>query len=585
MLKRFFISMLGTIAGVWISILIGFFALAAIVGAVIASGSEKKAKVKDGSVLYIDLSGAMPERYQPADIWQLIQNSGEDGESLVDILAAVRAAAVDKNIEGIYIDAAGGSAGSASREEIIEALADFKSSGKWIYAYGDTYSQGDYLVASIADSVFMNPSGSLDVHGVASQTPFFKNLFDKLGIKMQIVRVGTYKSAVEPFMCDDMSDASRLQTQVMVDSIWDYMGTTIAANRRVGLKDVSSWADSIIMCWTPERVVAAKAVTSLDYRRKVEAFLRDELGLDSDDDLPLVAPSEYMSSQKSAKIDDDHIAVYFAVGDIVDSGEGGIAGDKVVPDIISLADDDNVKALVLRVNSGGGSAFASEQIWEALEYFKSKGKPFYVSMGDMAASGGYYISCGADRIYADHTTLTGSIGVFGMIPDVTDLVTDKIGVNFSTVESNANAAFPSFTGRLTPYQYQAMQRHVETIYDQFTQRVADGRGLSQDSVKVIAQGRVWTGGAALSIGLVDEIGTLNTVVEAIAGQCGLKPSKVVQYPAVGEHLFSQMLAEARRNMQVGNLSLDSDFVRTMQMLNGLKSQNPIQARMPIIEIR
>lgn len=584
MLKRFFISLLGTIAGVWVSIGIAIFAALGILGAIVASSTDNSTNISNGSVLYIDLSGSMPERFQPGDIWQLLRETTPDGESLSDILSAVYHAAGDKKIEGIYINAAGSAAGVASREEIAEALKAFKKSGKWIYAYADNYAQGDYMLASVADSVFLNPSGNLDVHGVASQIPFFKNLFDKLGVKMQIVRVGTYKSAVEPFMCDDISEASRLQTQVMIDSIWDYVSREIALNRNVGLSDVNNWADSLIVCWTPAQTLESGAISSLQYRRIVENFLRDELGLDSDDELPLVTPSDYVATIKKINSDKDHMAIYYAVGDIVDGGQGGIVGPEVVADILTLAEDDNVKGLVLRVNSGGGSAFASEQIWEALEYFKSQGKPFYVSMGDMAASGGYYISCGADKIFADHTTLTGSIGVFGMIPDVSGLVTDKLGINFATVETNPNAAFPAYTGHLNSYQLKSLQSNVETIYDQFTKRVSDGRGISQDSVKVIAQGRVWTGGAAKAIGLVDEIGSLNAAVKALSGECGLSAEKIVQYPAVKDKLLSQFIAEARKNMTVGNLSIDSRMMRVMQFLNALQSQNAIQARMPIIEI-
>lgn len=584
MLKKFFVSMLGTIAGIWISLVLAFFVVAGIVGALIASGSDSKTKIGNNSVLYIDLSGGMPDRYQPADIWQLLRDSSPDGESLVDILDAVRAAADDDKIEGIYIDAAGSGAGIAAREEIVEALGEFKQSGKWIYAYADNYTQGDYLIASAADSVFLNPSGNLDVHGVASQVPFFTGLLDKLGVKMQIVRVGTYKSAVEPFMTTDMSEPSRLQTQVMVDSIWDYMNSTIASNRGVSRNEVNTWADSLIMCWDSQQTLASGAVTSMKYRRIVEDALREKLGLGRDEDLPLIYPSEYLESRKAADADRPHIAVYFASGDIVDSGEGGIVGENVVPDIIDLADDDNVEALVLRVNSGGGSAFASEQIWEALQYFKSTGKPFYVSMGDMAASGGYYISCGADKIYADHTTLTGSIGVFGMIPDFSGLVTDKLGVNIATVESNPNAAFPAVTGKMNPYQLMSLQNSVNNMYDLFTSRVADGRGLSQDSVKVMAQGRVWTGGAALRIGLVDEIGSLNTVIGDIADECGLSADKVVQYPFVKDEFLTQVIMEARRNISVGNVRLDARMLRTMQLLNTLSTQNPVQARMPMFVV-
>lgn len=585
MLKKFFISMLGTIAGFWISLFLAVIVGISVIGTIVSSTTSSKPSISKNSILYLDLSASIPERYQPSDIWQIIQDKEQDGDALIDILDAIRLAANDSKIEGIYINAAGSSAGVATREEIVDALRRFRESGKWIYAYGDTYTQGDYLLASVADSVFVNPAGAVDMHGVATETPFFKGLLDKLGVKMNVVRVGTFKSAVEPFINNQMSDASRLQNQVMVDSIWDFMRTTIADARGVSESKVTLWADSIMATWPAEADLNEGAVSALRYRRIVEDRLRELCDLESGDDLPLVTPTEYMSAQKGANVGKDHVAVLFAFGDIVDKGEGGIVAETMVPEIISLADDDNVQAMVLRVNSGGGSAFASEQIWEALEYFKSKDKPLYVSMGDYAASGGYYISCGADRIFADHTTLTGSIGVFGLIPDFSGLVTDKLGITFSTVQSNPNATFPSLTGGLTPAQTAALQRSVEDIYEQFTSRVAEGRHMAQDSVKLIAEGRVWTGGAALGLGLVDEIGGLTDAVEAICDEVGIDTDQVVYYPAVEEKLLAGILADARRNVTVGSVTADRRLLMMMKALDRISTMNPVQARMPEVSFK
>lgn len=576
--------MLGTIAGFWISIFLAFLVCASLIGAIIASGSDDKPSVGKNSILYLKLEGAIPERVQPTDVWQMLQDIEANSESLDDIVKSIRLAKDDSKIEGIYIDAYGSAMGTASREEVIEALREFKESGKWIYAYADAYTQGDYLLASLADSVYVNPMGGVDVHGVASQIPFFKNLLDKVGVKMQVVRVGTFKSAVEPFMTTEMSPASRLQTQVMIDSIWNYMTGVITASRGVSTSNVNMWADSLMALWPQHKLLASKAVDFAQYRRLMENELREKIGIKDDEDLPFVLPSEYMAAQRSYSSDKQHIAVLYAVGDIVDSGEGGIVGATMVPDIVKLADDKNVKGLVLRVNSGGGSAFASEQIWDALEYFKSKGKPFYVSMGDMAASGGYYISCGADKIYADHTTLTGSIGVFGLIPDFSNLATEKLGVTFATVQTNANAAFPSVMTGLSEQQIGALQKSVENTYDQFTYRVAQGRNMSQDSVKMIAEGRVWTGGAALGLGLVDEIGSLNAAVTAIADELGMDADKVVTYPNIEDKFFAQFLSKARKNMDIGNVKLDSRCVNILRMLDRLQTMNPLQARMPEMKI-
>lgn len=585
MLKKFFISMLGTIAGVWVAIAIAFFCLLGLAGVIIGSSSEATTKIDKHSALYIDLKGEMPERFQPGDIWQMIRQSESSGDALIDILESIKLAASDSHIDGIYINcASGASAGMASREEIIEALQQFKRSGKWIVAYGDSYGQGDYMLAAVADSLYLNPMGAVDVHGMASRVPFFKGLIDKLGVDVQIVRVGTYKSAVEPFMVNEMSPASRLQTTAMLDSMWTYATGVIADNRGVTAERVNLWADSIISTWPARQIKASGAVGSLLYRRQAEDVIRRLCSLDEDDDLRLVSPTEYMSTQKTGGSSRKHIAVLFAVGDIVDSGEGGIAGDVMVPEILDLADDDDVAALVMRVNSGGGSAYASEQIWEALEYFKSKGKPFYVSMGDYAASGGYYISCGADRIYADRTTLTGSIGVFGMIPDLSGLITDKLGVTFSTVATNPSGVPTAPFGPLSPEMRAGLQRSVDDIYETFTGRVAAGRDMPQDSVKMIAEGRVWTGGAALTIGLVDRIGGLQAAINDMAETADVDAGDVVFYPEVGKDMLAEIMRKAAGNVTVGGVSVDEGTLRMMRMLDYLRRQPAVQARMYPIEV-
>lgn len=582
MVKKFFISMLGSIAGFWISIVLVFFIGLGIVGALVAKESKATVEVKKESILYIDLSGEIQERTKIGDIWEVIRDGVPDGPSLIDILNAVKCAKNDSKIEGIYINASGSIAGYASREEIVNAIRDFKESGKWVYAYADSYSQGDYLVCSLADKVIVNPVGSVDVRGIGTQTMFFTGLLEKLGVKMNIVRVGTYKSAVEPFFAKEMSPASREQTQTMVDSIWNYYTSVVSECRGVEVSDINLWADSIISTWRESRLASSGAVTEMDYRRKVEGMLKSLTDKDEDEELSLVTPSEYLMSKEEYSSEKKHIAVLFATGDIVDSGKGGIVGDKMVPEIIKLADDDNVKALVLRVNSGGGSGFASEQIWEALEYLKSKGKPFYVSMGDYAASGGYYISCGADRIFADRTTLTGSIGVFGIIPNFSGLVTDKLGITFSTVETNPNAEFPSLMTPMSGEQLDALQRSVDNFYELFTKRVAEGRGIDQDEVKKIAEGRVWIGGDALRLGLVDEIGGLDNTLKAISEKAGIDADHVVYYPQNDDKLLVSIIANAKKNVSLSTTSFDAGAVSVIRFLDGLSTMNRVQARMPEI---
>lgn len=579
MFKKFFISLLGTIAGLWITLLICGVVIF-IAAASIISSSSPEIKIHKNSILYLDLSGSMPERYQPASLMDMVREVEEDGESLVDIVNSINLAANDSRIKGIYINANMSSAGAASREEILTALREFKKSGKWILAYADNYTQGDLLLAAAADSVFLNPMGSVAVHGVAANVPFYTGLLDKIGVKMQIVRVGTFKSAVEPFFAKEMSPASRLQLQQTADTLWSFLAEGIAEGRGVAVADVDMWADSIMSTWSAQRILASKAVTSLRYRRQVEDLLRKRMDIERDDELPLVTPADYMATQKVASKDKGHVAVLFAVGDIVDQGKGGIVGEEMTPQIIKLADDENVKGLVLRVNSGGGSAFASEQIWEALEYFKSQGKPFYVSMGEMAASGGYYISCGADSIFADRTTLTGSIGVFGMVPDLSGLLTDKLGITFSTVETNPNATFMNLTAPMTAEQLAALQSSVNDIYETFTSRVAAGRHMSQDSVKAIAEGRVWVGSAALELGLVDHIAGLSETVEAMTRSLGLDKDKYVYYPEVEDSFLAQIMREARDNVAAGQ---DLSTATTLRLLEALRALNPRQARMiPVV---
>lgn len=577
--------MLGTIAGLWIAVLLLLFGVIAAVGVMIGS-TNKASGIEERSILYLDLNGEIAERRQAQSLMSMIQDMDDAGTTLADMLSAIRLAANDQKIEGIYINASGSSMGVASREELVEALEDFKKSGKWIYAYADYFSQGDYLVSSCADKIIVNPAGNVAIRGVGTTTPFFTGLLNKLGIKVQVVKVGTYKSAVEPFILTSMSDAARRQNQVYVDSIWSFYSSTIGANLGVPPQTVGEWADSLTFAWTARHDIDAGIVTDTYYRRQVEEMLRGLTDIGDDEGLRLVTPAQYVdnNAKKFGNRSDRHIAVLYAVGDIVDSGDEGIAGSTMVPAIIDLADDDNVAALVFRVNSGGGSAFASEQIWEALEYFKSKGKPFYVSMGDYAASGGYYISCGADRIFADATTLTGSIGVFGLIPDLSGLMTDKLGITFSTVESGPNASFMSLTGPLSPSQMKSMQQSVEDTYDTFTSRVAEGRNMSVDSVKAIAEGRVWIGSSALEIGLVDELGSLNDAINAIAEEAGLDASSVVAYPEYDDNMMERLLRESYKLKARHGIILDNDAIKYMVAIKRLREMSPIQARMPELEI-
>ena len=449
-------------------------------------------------------------------------------------------------------------------------------------SYADNYAQADYYVASVADELYLNPVGMVDIHGLSATTMFYKGLLDKLGVEMQIIKVGTYKSAVEPFILTRASEASRLQQEVFLNNIWDCVGGTIADARDVSFADVNEWADSLLLTYSPEQCLDDNVVDALKYRHEVEDMLKDRVDLDEDDDLRLITPDLYsmIADIPHAKRKDNRIAVLYAVGDIVDDGEGGIVASQLVPQILKLKENDKIDGLILRVNSGGGSAFASEQIWEALEQFKSTGRPFYVSMSDYAASGGYYISSGADVIYAEPVTLTGSIGIFGMIPCVKDLMNDKLGVTTDNVSTNANGDFPTLMQPMTPFQRERMQREIDRGYETFVGRCAQGRDMPVDSIKAIAEGRVWDGRSALEIGLVDRLGTLSDAIEAMAEGLDFGDDYcVIEYPNPNPTFWE---AVSGTEVKIKDRILRSELGSSYDLyrhINYIRNAAPVQCRM------
>ena len=580
--------MLGSLAAIWISMmLIVLLVMLATVSAVVSSVSSKSSiKVKDNTVLVLNLDAVIEERPLTPDIMDLI-NQTPQPESLSAIVAAIGAAKEDSHIEGISIECAGSAAGFATKEAIREALADFKTSGKWVTAYADAYTQGDYYVASVADSLFLNPIGAVELRGVATGIPFFKGLLDKVGVEMQVVKVGTFKSAVEPYILTGMSEANREQTKVYLGAIWDGMVKALSESRNISAADINQYADSMLSLTPADSLVGYRIVDALKYHHEYVDMLKNLTDRPHDKDLRSVNVGEYLASGVETPHSQDKknkIAVYYACGDITESGKDGIASDRVVPDLLKLAEDDDIDALVLRVNSGGGSAFASEQIWNALEVFKSKGKTFYVSMGDYAASGGYYISCGAKKIFAQPMTLTGSIGIFGMIPCVKELVNDKLGVNIDYVSTNANSVGISIMEPMTPFQRQRLQAEINRGYELFTKRCADGRHMSQDSIKAIAEGRVWDAASALKIGLVDELGSLDDAVAALAKELGYNNYQIVDYPSASDS-FWDMIAEFEKNMRVKAMKEELGiYYPVYDEVKKIKERSSIQARMETIVI-
>lgn len=578
-------SFLGTVAGIFVSgflISIGLFILT--VMAIVSSATHSEYSVKDKSILYLDLSREIVEQPASLDIMAKLTNDGPSADVLYNIIDAIDAAADDDRIKGIFIDANGSSAGTAQRKAIIDALRRFKKSGKWIYSYGDYYSQGDYYIAaSTSDSLYINPLASVDIHGLGGRMMFFKNLLDKIGVEMQVVKVGTYKSAVEPFILTEPSAASIEQQQLYLDNLWKDIRASIAKGRKVSADSVNAWANSFSFTFDATQIIRKRIADASAYRHEFIDKLKELTDIDKDDDLRLVTPAQYVTS-KPHKSHKTTIAVLYASGDITESGKDGIASDRLVPEILELAENDDIDGLILRVNSGGGSAFASEQIWEALGEFKEMtGKPFYVSMSDYAASGGYYISCGADKIYAEPVTITGSIGIFGLIPNIRGLVTDKLGVTTYPISTNPAGAQPDIFAPMTESQRAGMQSYVDRGYELFVKRVAGGRKKTVDQIKAIAEGRVWDGREALRIGLVDKLGGLDTALADMAKELGVESWSVERYPKTEDDVLTALLMMSDRMEQSALERKLGDVAEIYRTIESIRQYQGVQARMqPVV---
>ena len=584
MMKKFILIVCGSFVGAFLAFL--FFMFAAmimsfgIMGSMASMGSKKAVTVGKHSILKIDLGTSISERggNDPINMMSLMQGGGlESSLGLNTLVSAVENAAENDKVEGIYLECNGVSAAPATLEKVRKVLKEFKKSGKWIAAYGhEGINQADYYLASVADSIYLNPVGAVDLHGMGGMTPYMKKLLDKVGIEMQIVRVGTFKSAVEPYMLDDMSEANRLQTEHYLGVIWNEMRDSIAKDRKLQSAALNTLCDSVVVTFDAKRLLQEKLVDKLVYRNEMEDILRARTKVDKKDDLNYVSPDD-LADDLEASAGGDHIAVVYAVGEIdgsssLGSSEEGIVSDKLCETILKLKDDDNVKGMVFRVNSPGGSAFGSEQIWKAIMDFKAAGKPVAVSMGDYAASGGYYISCCADRIFAERTTITGSIGIFGMIPCASELIENKLGVHMASVKTNENADMTGVYKKLTPAQTAALQNMINEGYELFTKRCADGRHVTQDSIKQIAEGRVWDGITAKQIGLVDEFGGIAEAVAWVANKAKLgKEPKTQNYPALEDPFMSlldkYMVARYESRLQ-GEMGLLYDWHKQLQRILG-----------------
>lgn len=586
-MKDFIKNVLATMVGMFgFFIVMGVIGMMSIIG-MIASGNAAQ-NVEKNSVFVLNLSGTISEQGSENPL-SMFTGDNSLNSGLNDILSSIKKAKANDDIKGIYIEAGALAANYATLQEIRNALADFRKSGKWIVAYGDFYTQGAYYVASVADKVYINPKGIVDWHGIGAQTMFYKDFMAKFGVKWEVVKVGTFKSATETFTEEKMSDANRLQTQTFIDGTWRNVCDAVSKSRGISVDSLNSYADSYLALQATETLVKAKMVDGMMYGDQVKDAVKKMMKLDKDDNISQLTLND-MLNVKDGKVEGSEIAVYYAEGDIVQDPKAAtmfgnnnyIASRKVCKDLEDLMNDDDVKAVVVRINSGGGDAYASEQMWHQMSELR-KVKPVVVSMGDYAASGAYYMSAPASWIVAQPNTLTGSIGIFAVIPDLSGLVTTKLGVRFDEVKTNRNSTFGNLMARPFNAEEKAMlQASVNRGYSLFRQRVAEGRRLPVESVEKIAQGRVWLATDALNIKLVDQLGGIDDAVKKAAQLAKLKDYYTSDYPAAASWMDAML-----NSMSSSGTYLDEqlrqtlgDFYQPFTMLRSIDKREAIQARIP-----
>lgn len=586
-MKDFIKNVLATMVGMFgFFIVMGVIGMMSIIG-MIASGNAAQ-NVEKNSVFVLNLSGTISEQGSENPL-SMFTGDNSLNSGLNDILSSIKKAKANDDIKGIYIEAGALAANYATLQEIRNALADFRKSGKWIVAYGDFYTQGAYYVASVADKVYINPKGIVDWHGIGAQTMFYKDFMSKFGVKWEVVKVGTFKSATETFTEEKMSDANRLQTQTFIDGTWRNVCDAVSKSRGISVDSLNSYADSYLALQATETLVKAKMVDGMMYGDQVKDAVKKMMKLEKDDDIAQLTLND-MLNVKDEKVEGSEIAVYYAEGDIVQDPKAAtmfgnnnyIASRKVCKDLEDLMNDDDVKAVVVRINSGGGDAYASEQMWHQMSELR-KAKPVVVSMGDYAASGAYYMSAPASWIVAQPNTLTGSIGIFAVIPDFSGLVTSKLGVRFDEVKTNRNSTFGNLMARPFNAEEKAMlQASVNRGYSLFRQRVADGRRLPVESVEKIAQGRVWLATDALNIKLVDQLGGIDDAVKKAAELAKLKDYYTSDYPAAAswmDNLLNSMSSSGTYLDEQLRQTL-GDFYQPFTMLRSIDKREAIQARIP-----
>jgi protease IV len=584
-MKQFFKFMLASMTGyllLWIVMGLIFFSIIAS----IATFAKKTTVVIDNkSVITLKLDQPIPDRTadNPFGDFDFASMQSKKAQGLDNLLKMIKRAAEDDKIKGIFLDVTDIPSGIATIEEIRNALLEFKKSNKFIYSYSEDYSQRGYYLASVSDQIFLNPQGSLTFKGLAAELMFFKGTLEKLEVQAQIIRHGKFKSAIEPFMLDKASDANREQYQKLLDGIWKQILDGVSAERKVSTEQLTLIADSLKIQLAAD-AVKYKLVDKLVYRDEVLAEIKTKLGIDADKDISFVTPGKYLKSKEGKSklaIGKKKIAIVYAIGQI-EAGEGSdkiIGSERISKAIREARGDSSVRAIVLRINSPGGSALASEVIWREV-VLAQKVKPVVVSMGDLAASGGYYIACGAQKIFAQPNTLTGSIGVFGIVPNFEKLLKNKLGITIDVVKTNKYSDYITTSRALQPYETKVLTNQIENIYQVFIGHVAEGRKMTAAEVDSIGQGRVWSGTDAKRIGLVDEIGGLQKAVEEAAKLSGITEYKIVNYPKMKDpftRFFEDMMDDTKTSQM--KEMLGENYVY-FEYLDNMKSQKGIQARMP-----
>jgi len=596
---NFFKTLLASLLGTFIAMGLLLFIFIMIIVSAVSSGEDKVVSVKDNSVLHITLDQEFVDRgsdsqfnFNPATF------SSETSQGLNHFIKDLERAKTDEKIKGIFLEVGAFGAAPSTMLDVRNALEDFKSSGKWIVSYAEGYSQGGYFVASAANEVYMYPEGEMDWRGMNAEIMFYKNMLDKLEIEAQVVRGpnNKFKSAVEPYIYDKMSPENKEQMQTFISDIWRVVLDKISASRGVSVQQLNMYADSLTL-YSANEVVASKLIDGLKYRDEVNAILKGKLGLEAtakDEDLKMVSLGDYHSNgggKKDGETPDfkkDKVAVVYAIG-AIESGEGDdqtIGSERIAKALKQAREDEKVKAIVLRVNSPGGSALASDVIWRETQLIKQSGKPFYVSMGDYAASGGYYISCAADKIYANANTITGSIGVFGVMPNLEKFWNNKLGITFDRFETNPHADLVSANKPLDEAEKTMLQNMVAGIYDDFTGKVATGRNMPQAQVDSIGQGRVWSGEDAKNLGLVDEIGDLSACVKAAAAKAGMTDYAVKELPTLIDPIQKMVEELTGQKQDQAMMSILGDNYKMYKDIKDLATMKGVQARMPfLIEIK